>query len=76
MKGKYNGNCEQFGFTTTTANETSGYIDVNDVKISDKTENIKVADVSYEKYMEVVHENEILKQIIVELNKKLYGGTK
>ena len=75
MKGKYNGNCEQFGFTTTTPNETSGYIDVSDVKISE-TENIKVANVTYEKYMEVVHENEVLKQIIVELNKKLYGGAK
>ena len=76
MKGKYNGNCEQFGFTTTTPNETSGYIDVNDVKISDKTENIKVANVTYEEYMEVVHENEALKHIIVELNKKLYGVAK
>lgn len=71
MKGKYNGNCEQFGFTTT-ANETSGYIDVNDVKISDEIGNVKVANVTYEKYMEVVHENEILKHIIVELNKQLY----
>lgn len=73
MKGKYNGNCEQFGFTTTTPNETSGYINVNDVKISE-TENIKVANVTYEKYMEVINENEMLKKIIIELNKKLYGG--
>ena len=75
MKGKYNGNCEQFGFTTTIPNETSGYINVNDVKVSE-TENIKVANVTYEKYMEVVYENELLKQIIVELNKQLYGEAK
>ena len=72
MKGKYNGNCEQFGFTTTEA--ISDYIDVNDVKISDETANIKVANVTYEKYMEVINENEMLKKIIIELNKKLYGG--
>ena len=75
MKGKYNGNCEQFGFTTTIPNETSGYINVNDVKISE-TENIKVANVTYEEYKKVVHENELLKQIIVELNKKLYRRAK
>ena len=37
-----------------------------------KIDNIN--DISYEEYMKVVHENELLKQIIVELNKQLYGG--
>lgn len=75
MKGKYNGNCEQFGFTTTP-NETSGYIDVSDVKICDEKANIKMANISYEKYVEIVNENEMLKKIIIELNKKLYGVAK
>lgn len=70
MKDKYNGNCEQFGFTTTT-NETSGYIDVNSATAcTEQTTN----SVSYEAYMEVINENALLKRIIVELNKKLYGG--
>ena len=31
---------------------------------------------TYEKYIEVINENEMLKKIIIELNKKLYGETK
>lgn len=73
MKGKYNGNCEQFGFTTTIPNEASDYIDVNEIptcKMCEKQE--QIANVSVEEYNKIVRENEILKNIIIELNKQIY----
>ena len=72
---KYEGNiehCEQ---------STSGFWDDNSKgpisayskeACSEKTEEIKPSDVPYEEYMKIVHENEVLKHIIVELNKQLY----
>lgn len=54
----------------------SGFWDVNDkgsnngaTACTEKPE--KVNDIPYEEYMKVVHENNILKQIIIELNKQL-----
>lgn len=73
MKNKVNLANEPYMIKTTT-NATSGYIDVNNVKICDEKANIKMANITYEKYMEVINENEMLKKIIIELNKKLYGG--
>lgn len=72
---KYEGNCQQFG------QSTSGFWDVDD-KYSDnsatacteKPEEVKASDIPYEDYMKIVHENELLKQIIIELNKQLYNN--
>ena len=53
-------------------NEETG----NYLKIYDKEElcqSVKQADVPYDKYISLQSENEELRNIIVELNKKLYG---
>jgi hypothetical protein len=53
-------------------NEETG----NYLKIYDKEElcqTVKPADVPYDKYISLEHENAELRNIIVELNKKLYG---
>ena len=47
--------------------------DIEDTKGLHKCENVGPADVAYDKYAALLHENEELKNIIVELNKKLYG---
>jgi len=60
--------------TGALSSSTSGLWDVNDK--TEKPEEVKASDIPYEEYIKVVHENELLKQIIVELNKKLYWSEK
>lgn len=50
--------------TSELSHSTSGYL---------KPQKVNASPVSYDKYMAVVHENEILRNIIIELNKKLYN---
>lgn len=39
---------------------------------TEKPEEVKASDIPYEEYMRVIHENNILKQIIIELNVLLF----
>lgn len=57
----------------------SGFWDVNDkgddngaTACTEKPEEVKTSDIPYEEYMRVIHENNILKQIIIELNVLLF----
>lgn len=64
--------CKYEIITVWRYNEETG----NFLKIYDKEElcqTVKPADVPYDKYISLEHENEELKNVIVELNKKLYG---
>ena len=54
---------EPYSYTVTAVNNDS----------DKKTEAVKPADVPYDKYFEVEHENNVLKEIIVDLNKKIYN---
>lgn len=74
---KYRGNYQQFG------QSSSGFWDVSDIgsdnsatACTEKPEEVKDSDISYEEYMRVIHENEILKQIIIELNVLLFKEKK
>ena len=59
---------------TSTALENGKGSDNSANACTEKAEEIRPSDIPYDEYMKVVHENEVLKHIIVELNKQLYGG--
>ena len=73
---KYEGNIEHCEQSTSGFWDDTSKGSISATACTEKPEEIRPSDIPYEEHMKVVHENEILKQIIVELNKKLYGGAK